>query len=697
MNFEATAASPGPWKVAGEPPALQFTGLWIGSKVLSRLPESWPAFALGILLILPPTVAASTTRPIINSFFPASGAPGASVVIAGSNFAAVNEVRFNTDVALFTVISPSRIIATVPLEATSGPISVSTSVGAAVTFAHFIVAPRVTDFEPTNAAPGTVVIIGGANFTGATSVQFNGKTAASFSVTGQNQIHATVPNGATSGPISVTTRAGTGTSIDSFIVTGTEPIIADFSPANGVAGTVVTVEGRAFLGATAVKFNGTNAASFFVTAPTQLNAVVPAGATTGPISVTTISGTGFSAKPFVVTLAPLIAGFEPAAGPPGTTVLIEGANFLGATAVRFNGVNAASFSAPAPTQISATVPQGAATGPVSVTTPKGTGASLTPFVVTTSPLIREFSPTNGPAGTIVTIDGVNFSGLTAVKFGTANATKFALVSPTQIQATVPAGASTGPISVITSQGTGVSTYDFLVTAEQPVLTGFSPAAGAPGMTVILHGLNFAGATSVKFSGLGANFAVTAPTQITCTIPPGALSGPVSVTTPAGTAVSPSPFIVAPRITSFSPTNGVFETPVLIRGTNFTQVLAVRFNGVLAGFTNPSPNEIAALVPANATTGPISVTTPAGIVGSTNAFVVLPELLGPVRLNVERAATNQIVLSWPAAAWRFELQWSERLAPPSWSGVTNRPVVLGDRRTVKLGIGNRDRFFRLHRP
>ncbi|MBI2947597.1 MAG: IPT/TIG domain-containing protein [Verrucomicrobia bacterium] len=655
------------------------------------------AAILLVHLLCATALAFGAALPTIRSFSPTSGAPGASVTIDGANFNRVVEVRFNTDTALFTPVSASRVTATVPLGATTGPISVTTALGTAVTSVHFRVPPRITSFTPTNGAPGSTVILEGENFTGANAVRFNGTNASAFVVTAQNQIHATVPNGATSGFITVTTPVGTGATTNHFVVTGTEPIITDFSPTNGVAGTLVIIEGRYFTGATAVKFNGVNAAGFFVTAPTQISATVPAGATTGPITISRLSETGASPKAFVVTTAPVVTDFSPVAGPPGTTVVIEGANFLGATAVKFNGVAAASFSAPAPTQVSAVVPLGAVTGPISVVTPKGAGTSLKPFVVTTSPVITEFAPTNGPPGTVVTIDGVNFGGLVAVKFGGVAANVSAMVSPTQIRSTVPGGAITGPVSVTTVQGTGVSTNQFVVVGEKPLVTGFSPAVGSPGTTILLQGLNFLGVTSVKFNSLNANFAVPAPTQITCTVPPGATTGLLSVTTSAGTAFSTDAFIVAPIVTTFFPTNGVPDTPVIVRGTNFTQVLAVRFNGGAAAFTNSSPNEITAWVPVDATTGSISVTTPAGIVASTNAFVLLPEITSPVRLSIKPIAGQQVLLSWPAAGWRFQVQSSDRIAGSNWLPLTNRTSVIGNQRQLALGRTNQNRFFRLFRP
>jgi CSLREA domain-containing protein len=85
------------------------------------------------------------------------------------------------------------------------------------------------------------------------------------------------------------------------------------------------------------------------------------------------------------TLAPTIIGFLPASGAPGNSVTITGAHFIGATqgnnAVKFNGVNA-KFTVVSDTTITATVPNGAKTGRISVTTPSSTGTSASSFTVT---------------------------------------------------------------------------------------------------------------------------------------------------------------------------------------------------------------------------------------------------------------------------------------------------------------------------
>ncbi len=317
---------------------------------------------------------------------------------------------------------------------------------------------------------------------------------------------------------------------------------------------------------------------------------------------------------------PTITSFAPTSGPVGTSVAISGTNFTGATAVTFNTLNA-NFTVISDTTIQATVPAGATTGPLSVTTPGGTATSTSNFTVVSPPAITSFTPTSGTPGTSVTISGTNFSGATSVMFNGVSAA-FTVNSATSIQAAVPAGATTGPLSVTTPGGTATSTSNFTVVSA-PAITSFTPTSGPLGTSVTISGTNFGGATSVTFNGVSAAFTVNSATSIQAKVPAGATTGPLSVTTPGGTATSTSNFTVVspPAITSFAPTSGPLGTSVTISGTNFSGATAVTFNGVSAAFTVNSATSIQATVPAGATTGPLSVTTPGGTATSTNNFTV----------------------------------------------------------------------------
>jgi RHS repeat-associated protein len=245
---------------------------------------------------------------------------------------------------------------------------------------------------------------------------------------------------------------------------GAPPTITSFSPPSGVIGTSVTITGTNFTGATSTKFNGTTATSFTVNSSTQISATVPTGATSGNISVTTPYGTATSSTSFTVTTPPTITNFVPLNEPPGTDVTITGTNFTGATAVDFGGVAAASFTVNGSTQITAKIPSNAANGPISVTTPSGTATSSASFTVDLPPTVTSFTPVSGTIGTLVTITGTNFNSVNGVAFGKQGITSGNVISSTQITATVPSNATTGPISVLTSYGTAISSASFTVNA-----------------------------------------------------------------------------------------------------------------------------------------------------------------------------------------------------------------------------------------
>lgn len=242
--------------------------------------------------------------------------------------------------------------------------------------------------------------------------------------------------------------------------------------------------------------------------------------------------------------APSISGFSPTSGSAGTNVTVTGSDFTGVSSVTFNGAPAA-FTVGSASQITATVPAAATSGPIAVTTSGGTATSASSFTVTAppaTPTISSFSPTSGAVGATVTINGTNLGGATAVSFnGTAAA--FSVVSASQLTATVPAGATSGPISVTNAEGTGTSAGSFAVVVPAPTISDFSPTSGPVGTSVSIHGTGFAGTTSVVFKNRPAAFTVVSDTEITATVPDGARSGRIFVTTPAGKATSATSFTV----------------------------------------------------------------------------------------------------------------------------------------------------------
>ena len=158
---------------------------------------------------------------------------------------------------------------------------------------------------------------------------------------------------------------------------GLKPFVT-FVVSSGKEGTTAQILGQGFNHSTTVSFNGTPA-TIVAGIATALGVTVPAGATTGSVTVTTGSTTLTSNVPFRVT--PAILSFSPPSGPVGTVVTITGTGLLQTSEVAFGGKLATQFTVNSDTQITATVPTGAKTGKIAVETPGGIGESTTNFTV----------------------------------------------------------------------------------------------------------------------------------------------------------------------------------------------------------------------------------------------------------------------------------------------------------------------------
>lgn len=567
---------------------------------------------------------ASLQAATISSFTPQLGPPGTQVEVTGTGFTGTTAVQIGTVNADFSVVTANLLRVVVPPEPLSGPLRVTGPSGTLVTAAWFYAPPRISDFDPPRAGTNTPVTINGVNFQFANAVKFNGSNA-TFSVTAPTQIRATIPYGATSGSITVETPAGQVQSINAFQVSSPAPIVDSLLPAIGAPGAPVTILGANFANANKVTFNGAVAA-FAVTADTQIAATVPAAATTGPLVVTTPKGSSTNVVTFTVTRIPVITNFYPAVAAAGASVTVEGINFSNVTGISFNGRGAAGFGTPAPGQITAVVPSGATTGFIRVTNSFGTGVSSVAFTVTTLPIIDTFSPDTAAPGTDIVIDGLNFTGTTAVRFNGKASTSFGVTAPTQLHAKVPASATSGPIAVQNASGSTTSSVPFTVIGSAPFVTQFSPVHAPPGASILIEGLNFINVTSVKFNGTNAaSFNAPASSQINAVVPASATTGPLTITTTAGTYTTSNLFHAPPRIVSFTPDLATTGAQVTLAGTNLAYTTGLTVSGIPWPFVVVDARTLKATVPSNAWDGALELATPGGDFITTNSFRVSPRI------------------------------------------------------------------------
>ena len=483
-----------------------------------------------------------TTGPSITNLNPTSGVVGTSVTIAGTNFGAsqgTNTVTFNGTAGTPTAWSATSIAVPVPTGATTGNVVVTVGGTASngVTFNVTVPPPSITVLNPTSGPAGTSVTVTGTNFgaSQATSnVKFNGTVATptSWSTT---SIMVPVPTGATTGNVMVTV-GGVASNGVSFQVTVPTPSITSLNPTSGLIGTSVTITGTNFgasQGTSTVAFNG------IVTSPTNWSATsiaasVPNGATTGNVIVT-VSGVASNGVVFTVTSpGPTLSSLGLTQGPVGATVTITGANFSatqGASTVTFNGT-AGTPSAWSDTSIDVPVPVGATTGNVVVTV-NGVASNGLPFTVTPPPNISGISPTSGPIGAVVTINGTNFgptvgTRVSGVTFNGVSARTNSW-SDTQILVPVPAGATTGNV-LVSVGGVASNGVLFAVTAP-PAITSVNPTGGPVGTSVTVSGSNFSssqGTSTITFNGTAATPTSWSSASIVVPVPTGATTGNVVV-------------------------------------------------------------------------------------------------------------------------------------------------------------------------
>jgi hypothetical protein len=251
---------------------------------------------------------------------------------------------------------------------------------------------------------------------------------------------------------------------------------------------------------------------------------------------------------------------------PGSTITLGGtsyANVSSPVTFRFYGFNAE-----------------VASGTFSIDDVKITGTAT----ATNAPIISNFTPTAGPAGTNVAITGAYFTASTTVAFNGVAASSVAVTSATALTATVPNGATTGAITVGTSGGTATSATPFTVTIPTVVvsptsLTGFAAATGAPSsaQTYQVSGSALNG-TSLVITPSNASFEVSLDGSSYASSASIALGGsPTLAATTVYVRLVGGASIGSPNAT-IANTNGAVTTTVAVSGAVVAPLVAKRWTG-----------------------------------------------------------------------------------------------------------------------
>ena len=710
----------------------------------------------GMLMCL--CIQATAAAPTISAFTPISGEPGTQVQIFGSNLRPTlqePQVFFGNVPANLTLANQLKIVAIVPEKVPIGPITVRTVQGQVTTQTYFFAPPRIENFgtkiigsigdeiifeKPVVGTPNSVLTIIGANFyvpVPNTGVLVKiGSNAIPASATAETQISANIPGVVETGYLAVFTPV---TGVNSGVTNTTDyiygaPRITAFTT-NGAAGDSIQIKGFNFLvkrsSDLTVRIGNATATQVDVQSNTNLVAVVPATAATGPIGITLPGGSFITTSNF--TVLPKVTTFAPNRGGPGTVVTIVGSGLTGTKQVLFGAVAASTstITNQSAAQVTAVVPSSVVTGPITLVTSAGT--NVTEQLFYGPPQISGFNPASGPPGTSVTLSGVNLLGATSVELNGLGIPQVTVVDNTRILFTVPANATTGQVKVIGPGGTNTSQGSFQVTGRQPVITSFGPTFGPVGTKVTLVGVNLGTVTRVTFNGIQAAFTIKSAASLEATVPAGATTGKIRVTNPDGSSDSSGNFVVG-TTADLRLSFGASPNPAVAFGPVTFTLFLVNNGPIPAADTRIEvelPSGLAFLEASSAYPFEVSgqrvtftrgAMEPQGIfngqvranAGTVNASrIVVARVLSPtpdpdpsnnVRqislrvappvVNVESLNPGELLLSWPsAAAGLYSPLTAPTLSSP-WVPAPGTPENDGSRIQLTVPATNSLRFFRL---
>ncbi|HET9597964.1 MAG TPA: IPT/TIG domain-containing protein, partial [Anaeromyxobacteraceae bacterium] len=616
--------------------ALPAAGVTVTPTLVTFVTPPGPAGVAGVTIVGPDGQSASSPAaftylapPALAAVAPASGSTlgGDALVLSGTGFRAGATVTIGGVSAAVGPVTATTIAVTSPPHA-AGPVAVTVanadgqSSTLAAAYTYVAPPPALLSIAPTSGpeAGGTIVVLTGANFSGA-AVTIGGLPA-TVSVAATASLTVTAPAHA-AGPADVVVTNADGqkaTLAGAFTYVAPPPRFLSLTPASGptAGGGTLTVAGSGFQPGATATLGGAAAAVGAVT-PTSLTLTAPPHAA-GAVDLVVVnpdrqSFTAAAAYTYVAP-APAIASALPASGPSagGTKVTVAGSGFAATAAVALGGSPVVGLAvAPGGGSLTFTTPPHAAgAAALSVTNPDGQAATLAgAFTFVAPPVLSAVAPLAGPiaGGTPLTLSGSGFQAGATVTVAGVAATGVALTGASSITAVAPPHAA-GPADVVVTNPDGQSSTlaaAFTYRAPPPAIASVSPASGldAGGTTVLVTGTGFS-AAAVTFGGAPALVLGASATSLTVSSPVHP-AGPVDVVVTNGdgqaaTATAAFTYAAAPpAIASIAPTSGSTGggTAVTIAGSGFQPGASVAIGGVAAVVGSTSATAIVASTPAHA--------------------------------------------------------------------------------------------------
>jgi hypothetical protein len=538
------------------------------------------------VLLLGAVAHAAADAPAIDSFAPTTGAPGAKVKIFGAHFTPKDAVLYGRTPLKIGARSDTFLEVTIPPTAiTSETLTVIGPTGAKATTTQqfaLVFPPSITRFTPTAGGPGMRVTISGAHFQKTDEVRFDGHKLPLATFTEQS-IAVDIPADAHDDYFTID-REGDDVAVSKtkFTVLAA-PILTSFSPTGGPGGTKVTLTGTGFTPDAAVTFGKIPLRIVARTADTSLDVVIPAGAKSDTLTITTRGGKVSTPQPFQVHVYSTITAVTPLAGSPGTKVTIKGTHFEDGGDTFFLGDVKLPIIDKGGGAYVVAIPPAAKTGPIIWQSWEKKQTSRFTFTITVPPMITAIAPRAGAVGTHVTIAGLNFTDTATVLFGTSACKIIRRNLPSSIVVEIPAGSEGSDFLWIESSGKRYRSPSSFQVLDAPIVTSVDPQSGPVGEQVTITGANFTDAVRVLFDAKEATIVSNEANKLVVLVPDGLRAGAKSTITLQGDegtkpvkAATPFTIVVVPVVKSIAPRTGAPGAEVTITGDNFTPTTMVYF-------------------------------------------------------------------------------------------------------------------------
>lgn len=469
------------------------------------------------------------------SFGPSPVLRGGDLRFIGTHLDQVTAIVLSSNVQVtdFKTKTPELLVITVPDATVTGKIVLKTPQGDITTKTILTISEpiAITSFSPTKIRPGEVLTINGTYLNLVKAVLFSNKKIVgdtAFVSKSQTKIEVRVPADAQTGLIVVSNGEA-----DPILVESKDPLavtlpaVSTLTPNPVKAGTALTMEGTDLDLTKEVVFGGGSKASSFVSIdPAKLVVNVPADAKDGPVKLVAASLVEVTSADAVTLVVPTIGSIAPNPAKNGTDLTVSGADLDLITKATFGGGKDGQLMGGSGAQITVHVPVDATEGPVTFTTAAGKTVSSGTLTLV-KPVISGIAPLDVQFNNEITISGSDLDLVAKVQFTGGKEVTVSGATASEVKVAVPVGTESGPITLVTTNGTQISSSQSLtILASTSATITDMPAMAKPGEMINIVGVNLDEITEVVFPvGVSATmFGQKSATLIQVVVPLNAKKG-----------------------------------------------------------------------------------------------------------------------------------------------------------------------------